>query len=172
MTIVNTYRKDQVINDLVKETSQYEIAKEYNISQPRVSQIKIENQAIIDQRKQELIGLLPDIVEISRDDIQATKDINKSLRHEINSHDEGVQKTVTNKLKFKALTQKLSQDVLKIASIYPTNALLNFNQYNQDNRQINIEPSILSLFSEGFSNNTQVIDMDEDNNNDSEANVV
>ena len=166
MTIVNTYDKGQVINDLVKETSQYQIAKDYNISQPRVSQIKIENQALIDQKKSELINLLPDIVEVSRQDIQDSKDISKTLRTEINSYDENVQRAVTNKLKLKALTQKLSQDILKIASIYPTNALLNFNQYNQDNRSINIEPSIMGLFSGGFKDSMEVVNMEEVSDSD------
>ncbi len=167
MTIVNTYDKGQVINDLVKEISQYQIAKDYNISQPRVSQIKIENQALIDQKKSELINLLPDIVEVSRQDIQDSKDISKTLRTEINSYDENIQRAVTNKLKFKALTQKLCQDVLKIASIFPTSALLNFQQFNQDNRQINIEPSIMGLFSGGFKDSMEVVNMEEVSNDKS-----
>ena len=161
--------KNDIINRLSTEETNSSIARSYNVTQGRISQIKSENQALIDQKKSELINLLPDIVEVSRQDIQDSKEVSRTLRTEINSHDENVQRAVTNKLKFKALTQKLSQDILKIASIFPTSALLNFNQFNQDNRSVNIEPSIMTLFSSapgGFSDNMEAVDMEEVSDDD------
>ncbi len=167
LTNINT--KSDIINRLSTEETNSSIARSYNVTQGRISQIKSENQALIEQKKSELIKLLPDIVEVSRQDIQDSKEVSRTLRTEINSHDENVQRAVTNKLKFKALTQKLSQDILKIASIFPTSALLNFNQFNQDNRSVNIEPSIMTLFSSapgGFSDNMEAVDMEEVSDDD------
>lgn len=157
LTDINT--KNDIVDRLSKEETNSSIARSYNVTQGRISQIKSENQAVIDKKKQELILQLPNIVESVRTDIETNNRLSRHISLDFTNINSDL-------ISLKNTLDKTSLNVLKIASIFPTNALLNFNQYNQDNRQINIEPSIMGLFGGGFSDSMQVIDMKEDSNSD------
>ena len=67
--IITPNHKEEILNELAKETSQYQLAETYKISQSRISQIKKENEVLITNKKAELIKLLPSVVDTVRTDI-------------------------------------------------------------------------------------------------------
>ncbi len=161
---LKTHQREEILNSLTKEIPQRQIAHQYDTSQTTISRINRESKEIIDQRKQELLSQLPSVVE------SVTKDIKTNGRLSTDFNDNIDSLTVAEKLQLKAQLDKTSVNILKISGIFPSQALLNINQYNQDNRSINIEPSIMDLFSCGFSDSMQVVDMNEvsDSNDNSE----
>ncbi len=160
---ITRYQKEEILTSLVKEIPQRTIASQHSISQPRISKINQENKEIITQRKQELLSQLPSVVESVTKDVQTNGKLSIDFSENIDNL------TIGEKLQLKAQLDKTNVNILKIAGIFPSNALLNFNQFNQDNRQINIEPSIMKLFSSspgGFSDNMEVVDMEEVSDDD------
>ena len=151
----NPYHKEQILNKIVASEPYRSIAKDYGISHARISQIKKDNQELINQKKAELISKLPSVIET------VTKDVKTNHRLSDNFSDNLDSLTISEKLQLKAQLDKTNVNILKIASIFPSQALLNFNQYNQDNRSVNIEPSIMGLFSGGFKDSMEVVDMEE-----------
>ncbi len=166
---ITSYRKEQILDSLVKEIPQRTIASQHSISQPRISKINQENREVITQRKQELLSQLPNVVE------SVTKDVETNGKLSIDFSKNIDNLTIGEKLQLKAQLDKTNVNILKIAGIFPSNALLNFNQFNQDNRQINIEPSIMKLFSSspgGFSDNMEAVDMEEVSDDDDRCDNV
>ena len=167
---ITSYRKEQILDSLVREIPQRTIAGQHSISQPRISKINQENREVITQRKQQLISELPNIVDTIKDDVNTNKRLSRHIALDFTNID-------SNLIALKNTLDKTNLNVLKIAregeiGIFPTNALLNFQQFNQDNRQINIEPSIMGLFSGGFKDSMEVVDMEEVSNDDDRCDNV
>ncbi len=139
--VINSYSKEQIINDLVKEVPQTAIAKQNNISQPRIHQIKKANQAIIDQKKQELIALLPSVVDTVKNDVNTNNRLSKHIALDFT-------KTTTEQIALKNSLDKTNLNLLRITGISPSQALINYN-LTQDNRTQTtvISDNVLNLFS-------------------------
>ncbi len=150
--------KVDIVNRLANEETNTSIARTYQVNHSRISQIKKENQGLIDQKKAELISKLPSVIETVTKDVKTNHRLSDSFSDNLDSL------TVAERLQLKAQLDKTSVNILKISGIFPSQALLNFNQYNQDNRSVNIEPSIMGLFSSGFNDSMQVVDMNEGDN--------
>ncbi len=157
---LNTIQREEILNSLTKEIPQRQIASQYDTSQTTISRINRENKEVVDQRKQELLSQLPSVVESVTKDVQTNGKLSIDFSENIDNL------TISEKLQLKAQLDKTNVNILKIAGIFPSNALLNFNQYNQDNRSINIEPSIMGLFSGGFKDSMEVVDMEEVSDSD------
>lgn len=156
LTDLNT--KTDIINRLANEEPGTHIARSYGVDRSRISQIKTANEELINKKKAELISKLPSVIETVTKDVKTNHNLSTSFSENIDNL------TVAEKLQLKAQLDKTNVNILKIAGIFPSQALLNFNQYNQDNRTTNIEASIMSLFSGGFSDSMQVIDMNDVSN--------
>ncbi len=154
------YQKEEILNRLAVNEPHRSIARDFNVSHPRITQINKENKEVIDQKKQELIKQLPNIVDSVKADIETNNRLSKHISLDFTSVD-------SNLIALKNTLDKTNVNILKIAGIFPSQALLNFNQYNQDNRQVNVEPSIMGLFSGGFKDSMEVIDMNEVSDSDS-----
>lgn len=156
--------KNQVIDSLAFGKTSFDIAKEVNYPNSTIRSFHQHNKEAVDKKKQELILQLPNIVESVKTDIETNSRLSRHISLDFTSVD-------SNLIALKNTLDKVSLNVLKISSIFPTNALLNFNQFNQDNRQVNIEPSIMGLFSGGFNDNMEVVDMKEVSDSDDVTNV-
>ncbi|MDR4499254.1 MAG: hypothetical protein MRK02_15250 [Candidatus Scalindua sp.] len=122
--------KIDIINRLSTGESSNKIAKDYNVSGQRIRQIKKENQQLIEQKVQELLQFLPDVVETTKIDLEIAKKISLEGKKDLNT-------LTPEKLQFKAQTNKISADIYRAIGFYPAQAQSLFiqNIYNDNRKQ-------------------------------------
>ena len=160
--IITPCHKEEILNELAKETSQYQLAETYKISQSRISQIKKENEALVANKKAELIKLLPSVVDVVTDDLAANKLLSKRIRMNPYNVD-------SEKVALKNTLDKTSVNLLKIAGIFPSQAMINFNQHNDNRTQTTvISDNVLGLFHSHAREliDAEVVDANGDTTND------
>ncbi len=142
--LANPCTKTEIINRLATNESSNQIAKDYDVSGQRIRQIRKENQELIEQKAQELLKNLPNIVETAKHDIDISKRISKIIANCKDDELIDKLKEVKDILGFKQLTNKLSADILRAFGIFPAQSpsLVIQNIYGDDNSQnITISPS-------------------------------
>ncbi len=77
--LANPCTKKEIINRLATNESSNQIAKDYDVSGQRIRQIRKENQELIEQKAQELLKNLPNIVETAKHYIDISKRISKII---------------------------------------------------------------------------------------------
>ncbi len=173
--LANPCTKTEIINRLATNESSNQIAKDYDVSGQRIRQIRKENQELIEQKAQELLKNLPNIVETAKHDIDISKRISKIIANCKDDELIDKLKEVKDILGFKQLTNKLSADILRAFGIFPAQSpsLVIQNIYGDDNSQnITISPSYQAFldFQSNYVNNkaldtdnTQPVDEVSDN---------
>ncbi len=137
--------KDTVVKKLAVSEPQTSIAKQVGVDQSTISRFAKEDKNIqlIEEEREKLVRVLPDAVENVKDLVEEMKDIPK------------------DDIKRRELSYKASKDVLKATNIFPSPQFAH-NIYNDNRTQMVVEPSIMQLFSSEFSQNMQVIEMNEE----------
>ncbi len=158
--LANPCAKNDIIDQLSTGESSNQIANDYNVSGQRIRQIRKENLELIEQKAQELLKYLPDIVETAKHDINISKRISKNIANCKDHELIDKLKEVKDILQFKQLTNKLSADILRALGIFPAQSpsLVIQNIY-QDQRQQNIIPQDYQEFLDFKAKHTQPIDM-------------
>ena len=134
--------KKDIVNRLSRNESSNQIAKDYDVSGQRIRQIKKENQELIEQKAQELLKNLPDIVETAEHDIKISKRISQNIANCKDHELIDKLKEIKDILQFKQLTNKLSADILRTVGIFPAQSPSLFiqNIYNDNRTQTVITP--------------------------------
>ncbi|MCP4987793.1 MAG: hypothetical protein GY928_17580 [Colwellia sp.] len=132
-----------IIGRLSMGESSNKIAADFNVSGQRIRQIKKENKELIEQKTQELLKSLPDIVETTRMDIETAKKISIEAKNDINT-------LTPEKLKFKALTNKISADIYRAIGFFPSQSqgLFVQNIYNDNRTQQVISQNVMAVLGE------------------------
>ncbi len=142
--LANPCAKSDIIDRLSTGESSNQIANDYNVSGQRIRQIKKENRELIEQKAQELLKNLPDIVETAKQDIQIAKYISNKLKDKLKLDELSKEqlRAVNSKLNFKTLTNNLSADILRLLGIFPAQSPSLFiqNIYNDNQQQTLITP--------------------------------
>ena len=73
--LANPCIKEEIISRLSIGESSNQIASDFNVSGQMIRQIKKENQQLIEQKTQELLQSLPDVVETTKRDLEGAKKI-------------------------------------------------------------------------------------------------
>ncbi len=159
---INHCHKKEIIDRLVMEEPQRSIAKSYGISQNRIHQINKANQPLIQQKKQEILETLPDVVHTVKTDVNTNKRLSQHIALDF--------RYVTPELvSLKSVLNKTNDTVLKIAShddkgILPSRTpLINLTQDNRTQTTV-ISDNVLNLFSNHAESlvDSEVIDVIED----------
>lgn len=137
--LTSPYAKEQLLNDIATKRVT-DVAKQYNVSHPRISQIKAENKILIDQKKAELLKLIPNVVETVRDDVNTNSRLSKHIALNFTA-------VTSEQIALKNSLDKTNVNLLKIAGVIQPQALINYN-LNQDNRTQTtvISDNVLGLF--------------------------
>ncbi len=161
--LANPCAKAEIIDRLATNESSNQIANDYNVSGQRIRQIKKENLELIEQKTQELLSNLPDIVETAKHDINISKRISKNIANSKDHELIDKLKEVKDILQFKQLTNKLSADILRALGIFPaqSQSLVIQNLY-QDQRQQTVITPEFQEFLDFKAKNAKPIDMQED----------
>lgn len=119
--------KEAILNDIASK-SNGDVAKKYNLTTGRISQIKSENIEIINQKKTEIIKLLPSVVDTIKSDVSANQKLSKRIDIDPYNVD-------SNKIALKNTLDKTNVNILKIANeddvgIFPSNTMYNFGDDN------------------------------------------
>ncbi len=135
--LANPCTKMEIINRLATNESSNQIAKDYDVSGQRIRQIRKENQELIEQKAQELLKNLHNIIETAKHDINISKRISKIIANCKDHELIDKLKEVKDILGFKQLTNKLSADILRAFGILPANTMgvVIQNIYGDDNSQ-------------------------------------
>lgn len=158
---ITSFQKTEIIDKLAQEIPQREIASQYGVHQPNISQINIKEKEKIKERKLQLQELAPNILEEFKYDCLTSVELSKHLYRPLEYPNETA---LQNNQEITTHKNGLARQKIKILEnigIFTPQTLLNITQYNQDNRQINIEPKIMKLFSGSLADNMQTIDMNE-----------
>ncbi len=156
--------KEEIINRLAINESSNQIAKDYDVSGQRIRQIKKENQELIEQKAQELLKNVPDIVETAKNDVDISKRISKIIANCKDDELIDKLKEVKDILGFKQLTNKLSADILRAFGIFPAQSpsLVIQNIYGDDNSQHITISASYQAFLDWQAEHAKPIDMPED----------
>ncbi len=140
--------KDTVVKKLAVSEPQTCIAKQVGVDQSTISRFAKEDEIRqqIEEEREKLVRVLPDAVQNVKDLVEEMPTIPK------------------DDIKRRELSYKASKDTLKAVGLFPTPQFA-YNIYNDNRTQTVIEPGIMKLFSSEFSQNMQVIDMNEENLN-------
>ncbi|MDR4506216.1 MAG: hypothetical protein MRK01_15700 [Candidatus Scalindua sp.] len=104
--LANPCIKEEIIGRLSIGEPSNTIAADFNVSGQRIRQIKKENQQLIEQKTQELLQSLPDVVETTKIDIEVARKISLEAKEDFNS-------LTPEKLQFKEQTNKINADLLQ-----------------------------------------------------------
>ncbi len=140
--------KDTVVKKLAVSEPQTSIAKQVGVDQSTISRFAKEDEIRqqIEEERERLVKVLPDAVQNVKDLVEEMPTIPK------------------DDIKRRELSYKASKDTLKAVGLFPTPQFAH-NIYNDNRTQTVVEPSIMKLFSTEFSQNMQIIDMNEENLN-------
>ncbi len=140
--------KNEVIHQLAIGETQTNIAKQVGVDRSQISRFtkEDENIQLIEEERQKLIRVLPDAVENVKTLVEGMKDIPE------------------DNIKKLELCYKASKDTLKATGLFPSPQFAH-NIYNDNRTQAVVEQGIMKLFSSEFSQNMQVVDMNEENLN-------
>ncbi len=136
--LANHCIKEEIISRIATGEPSRTIAADFNVSGQRIRQIKKENQELIEQKTQELLKSLPDIVETTKMDIETAKKISFEAKEDINS-------LTPEKLQFKAHTNKVNSDIYRAIGFFPSQSqgLFIQNIYNDNRSQQVISNQVL-----------------------------
>ncbi len=164
--LANPCTKAEIINRLATNESSNQIANDYNVSGQRIRQIRKENLELIEQKAQELLKNLPNIVETARHDIDISKRISQNIANCKDHELIDKLKEVKDILQFKQLTNKLSADILRSLGIFPAQSpsFLVQNIFNQKNNTTNINPEFLDFLYFQASNGREIPDNESEYN--------
>ncbi len=123
----NPKSKEAILNDIASK-SNGDVAKKYDLTTGRISQIKSENIEIINQKKAELIKLLPSVVDTVRTDVNTNQRLSKHIALDFKS-------ITPEQISLKNTLDKTNVNVLKLASedgvsIFPSNTMFRFGDDN------------------------------------------
>ena len=136
----NSLEELDIINRLAKGEPQHSIAKDYNTQQSRISTLKSINKHKVEEAKQKLLRLIPDIVDTVQTDINTNQRLSKHIALDFTQ-------TTSEQISLKNTLDKTNVNLLRVAGIIQSQALINYNQYNQDNsKTVVIEPAVLNMF--------------------------
>ncbi len=140
--------KDTVVKKLAVSEPQTSIAKQVGVDQSTISRFAKEDKNIqlIEEERHKLIRVLPDAVE------------------NVKTLVEGMKNVPEDNIKKLELCYKASKDTLKATGLFPSPQFAH-NIYNDNRTQTVVEPGIMKLFSSEFSQNMQVINMNEESVN-------
>jgi plasmid maintenance system antidote protein VapI len=140
--------KNEVIHQLAIGETQTNIAKQVGVDRSQISRLANEDKNIqlIEEEREKLVKVLPDAVENVKTLVEGMKDVPE------------------DNIKKLELCYKASKDTLKATGLFPSPQFAH-NIYNDNRTQTVIELGIMKLFSTEFSQNMQVIDMNEENLN-------
>ncbi len=140
--------KDKVVKKLAVSEPQTSIAKQVGVDQSTISRFakEDENIQLIEEARGKLVKVLPDAVKNVKALVEGMKDVPE------------------DNIKKLELCYKASKDTLKATGLFPSPQFAH-NIYNDNRTQTVVEPSIMKLFSSEFSQNMQLIDMNEENLN-------
>ncbi len=164
---IDTNTKSQIINLTVEGKPQKKIADQLSITQATVSRTlnKPENRTLIQKLKEKLQKKYA-----TRFIVRKIREEQKALGLSDYAHNpnaipnETIYQTPEQIESYLARQDKSGLKMLQGADIL-TSHTNQFN-FNQDNRQVNIEPSIMGLFSGGFKDSMEVVDMEEVSDSD------
>ncbi len=153
--------KDTLLNDIASK-SNGEVAQKYNLTTGRISQIKKANKHIIDQKQQELISLLPSVVDTVKHDVNTNNRLSKHIALDF-------KQATTELIALKNNLDKTNINLLKITGIIQPQSLISYN-LSQDNRTQTtvISDNVLNMFSNHAETliDTEVIDTIDDTSSD------
>jgi hypothetical protein len=149
---------------LSTDESSNRIANDYDVSGQRIRQIRKENLELIEQKAQELLKYLPDIVETAKHDINISKRISKNIANCKDHELIDKLKEVKDILQFKQLTNKLSADILRALGIFPAQSPSLFiqNIYNDNRQQALITPEFQAFINFQANNRQEIPDTEEE----------
>ena len=144
---ISSYQKTEIVDKLALEIPQRKIADQHDISQPRVSKINKEEKVAIQLRKKELQALAPNILEEFRFDCLTSTELAKHLYRPEEFNNNTALKTNQDIITHKNSLRNQKIKILENIGIFESQALINYNQYNQDNsKTVVIEPAVLNMF--------------------------
>jgi hypothetical protein len=159
--LANPCAKDDIINRLSRSESSNQIANDYNVSGQRIRQIKKENQKLIDQKKQELIQLLPKVVDIVKKDLDTNYKISSGLN-------DNYEKATTESIALKNTLDKTNLNLLKIAGIIqPHTNLTNLGNITVNQQNV-VNPSVIKLISNASLDQLDALEIVDNVENDDE----
>ncbi len=158
--LANPCVKNDIINQLSTGESSNRIANDYDVSGQRIRQIKKENLELIEQKAQELLKNLPDIVETAKHNINISKRISQNIANSKDHELIDKLKEVKDILQFKQLTNKLSADILRALGIFPAQSpsLVIQNIYLDKRQQVIVDDKF-QRFLDYEAKTSQPIDM-------------
>ncbi len=141
--LANPCIKEEIISRIATGEPSRTIAVDFNVSGQRIRQIKKENQELIEQKTQELLKSLPDIVETTKMDIETAKKISLEAKEDINS-------LTPEKLQFKTLANKINADIYRAIGFFPSQSqgLFIQNIYNDNRSQQVISQNVMAVLGE------------------------
>ncbi len=137
--------KKEVVHQLAIGKTQTDIASQVGVDRSQISRFakEDENIQLIEKEREKLVKVLPDAV--------------KNVKALV----EGMNNVPEDNIKKLELCYKASKDTLKATGLFPSPQYAH-NIYNDNRTQTVVEPSIMKLFSSEFSQNMQVIEMNEE----------
>lgn len=165
-TNINSYQKSKILHKLALEMPQRTIAKQHNITQPAVSDIKRANEDKIKKVQQELIAANIENIQSSiTDDIENNANLAVEFKNS---------KSITSeKVAYKSSVQKnIIKPLLEKIGIYPSNTMSVHIGDNIDNSSVMSQSfqQFIDFQSNKPLNNGDVIDIDGVNGENSSDN--
>lgn len=149
----NPKTKEAVLNDIATK-SNGDCSRKYNLTSGRISQIKRENQDIIEQKRQELIATLPSVIDTVKTDISTNQRLSKHIALDFTQ-------TTTEQIALKNNLDKTNLNLLKAVDIFPSNTMVRIGDDNSQHLTV-ISPAF-QQFLDFQTDNPKVVDTQGDN---------
>ena len=149
----NTTSRESILNDIASK-SNGDVAKKYNLTTSRISQIKKANQEIIEQKRQELISTLPSVIDTVKTDINTNQRLSKHIALDFT-------KISTEHIALKNNLDKTNLNLLKAVDIFPSNTMVRIGDDNSQHLTV-ISPAF-QQFLDFQNDNPKVVDTQGDN---------
>lgn len=140
-------RQKEVVEKLAQGETMRSIAAELDCSPATILNFKRKNQELIQKRAEELIEILPDIIEDTKQKIRTNRKLTQYIDNPLENVNTTALKEIPDILQFQKNVEKIQENVLKSVGILPSQSpSFIFNQINQDNsKSVVIEASIVDL---------------------------
>ncbi len=136
LELKNPKTKEILLNDIAINKGR-DVAKKYNVTDGRISQIKKANKELIEAKKQELLSQLPTVVDTVKTDLNTNNRLSKHIALDFTAANSDI-------VALKNSLDKTNLNILKIAGIIEPHK---FNLISGKNIQINqnINPTIVKF---------------------------
>jgi hypothetical protein len=141
MSIIETNisKQQNIINRIASGENQISIAKDHNLTQSRISQLKTENKGKVEEAKQKLIAAVPNILETIQQDIVNNQAI--AVRY---ANDKDT--ITTTDIAYKSILQKQSSKMLESVGILSSHTSINnFGNIQVNNQKTNMINTTIAM---------------------------